>query len=249
MRRADAVAALFLALAAAGQGQAARAQEGEAAAPVASPNPLSGLDIEALSATRTLPLFTPSRSVPVVEEYVEPEPEPVAMPVVEEAQPVPPALRLVGVIRTTSEEVALFSDENTGEIRRIRPEEDYEGWTLRIVDGRTVEFRNEDLRHTLSMFEPGSNPPAMAQPAIPEFGEGHAFDVPTTDPNMMGGDIDYGGEFAVDGDGNPILDGDGNPVEASPDGMDGGSEDYENPEYYEDTPEDIPPDGGDQSEF
>jgi general secretion pathway protein N len=131
-----------------------------AAPPPNSPNPLADLDLESLTATRQLPLFTPSRSAPVVETSVEPEPEPV---VSEPEAPVetpsePPPLRLIGVVMTASEQVAILSNEGTGEVQRLRPGETYESWTLRIVDTRTVAFENGDQSHTFKMFEPGSQP-------------------------------------------------------------------------------------------
>jgi hypothetical protein len=169
-----------------------------------SPNPLSALKIESLAATRDAPLFTPSRTAPVVEQYVEPEPVvEVAQPVVEEAAPAPPALRLIGVVRTGSEEVALLADENTGQIHRIRPAEEFEGWTLKIVDGRSVEFQNAELSHKLSMFAPGSEPAPSQQVMTPQnYDEGHAFGMQAEDgTEIMGGDLDYSNEPGMQ-DGN-----------------------------------------------
>jgi hypothetical protein len=70
-----------------------------------------------------------------------------------EPEPVPPALRLVGVVMTESDQVALLADQATGTIHRLRAGESYDGWTLNIVDGRTVAFVNEGREHTLTMFE------------------------------------------------------------------------------------------------
>jgi hypothetical protein len=62
------------------------------------------------------------------------------------------------VVIAGSEQVAILSDEATGEVRRLRPGEAYEDWTLEIVDTRTVAFAKGDERHTFKMFQPGSNP-------------------------------------------------------------------------------------------
>lgn len=148
------------------------AAEPSAAAPSTSPNPLAGLDLENLKATRELPLFTPSRTAPVVEATIEPQPEPETpepeAPV--ETPSEPPPLRLIGVVMTGSEQVAILSNEGTGEVQRLRPGETYEDWTLQIVDTRTVAFENGDQSHTFKMFEPGSQPGFVpgAKTPVPE---------------------------------------------------------------------------------
>lgn len=118
-----------------------------------NPNPLANLDLETLEATRTQPLFTPSRSAPAEEvpdvveevpEVVEEEPEPEAAP---------PALQLVGVMMSGSEEVAVLLDPDTNTVHRLRPGDGYEGWSMKIVDTRSVEFSHEDRTHALTMFE------------------------------------------------------------------------------------------------
>ena len=147
---------LFLA----GLGIASPAQaQGPADEPRAGLNPLSALDLESLAATRTLPLFTPTRSAPIVEpiipEAVLVEPEIVAAP-----EPVPPALRLVGLVMTDSEQMALLADPATGLVHRLRAGDSYDGWTLTIVDGRTVAFSNDGREHLLTMFEQFDGAPA-----------------------------------------------------------------------------------------
>jgi general secretion pathway protein N len=141
-----------------------------AAAP-ASPNPLHSLRLEGLESTRKLPLFTPARTPPVVEAPPEPPPEPEAVEpeVVEEPPPEPPTLKLIGIVMTAAEQVALLSDEATGEVKRLRPGEDYDGWTLKIVDSRTVELANADQRHTLTMFTEYGDPPPQANIIDPQM--------------------------------------------------------------------------------
>ncbi|HEX9905381.1 MAG TPA: hypothetical protein VGA77_10495 [Propylenella sp.] len=115
-----------------------------------NPNPVAALDLEGLSATRLLPLFTPTRSPPVVEEPPEPE---VLAPPEPEPEPEPPPLELVGIVLTETEEVALFRDPANDEVHRLNPGDDYDGWSLRIVDTRSVEFESDGRTHTLKMFE------------------------------------------------------------------------------------------------
>jgi hypothetical protein len=145
-------AAVLLAAGCGGVGAPAVAQD-PAVPPGVSLNPLSALDLESLAATRQLPLFTPSRSAPVIEPPVEPEIVAVEPEIYVEPEPVPPAFRLVGVVMTESDQVALLADQATGTIHRLRAGESYDGWTLNIVDGRTVAFVNDGREHTLTMFE------------------------------------------------------------------------------------------------
>jgi len=127
--------------------------QGPADEPRASLNPLSALDLESLAATRTLPLFTPTRSPPVVEQAIVPEAVVVEPEIMAAPEPVPPVLRLVGPVMTEAEQVALLAEPATGMVHRLRPGESYDGWTLEIIDGRTVAFSNEGREHVLTMFE------------------------------------------------------------------------------------------------
>jgi hypothetical protein len=112
-------------------------------------NPFSTLTLDALAATRGAPLFTPSRKPPEVAAEAPPpppaEPEP-------PAPPEPPQLQLIGVVMTNSQQVALLSDPAGGEVHRLKPGEDYQGWTVKIIDPRTVELENGDQKQTLTMF-------------------------------------------------------------------------------------------------
>ena len=134
-------------------------QEAEPAPPPEPPplpanaNPLSALDLDSLTATRELPLFTPSRTPPaVVEAEPESEPEPVEAEIVEETDPEPPPLELIGIVVTDAEQVVLLLDQSTGEVQRIRPGDDFQGWTVSIIDSRTVELVSEGSSQTLTMF-------------------------------------------------------------------------------------------------
>ena len=133
--------------------EAPLAEEAESAVDaMLSLNPYASLDLEDLEATRSLPLFSPSRAPPVevaVEEVIfEEEPEAIE----EEPEIIPPMLQLVGVIMTQAKQVAILVDESTGEIHRVGAGEDYEGWTLSIVDPRTVAFAMGEESHSLTLF-------------------------------------------------------------------------------------------------
>lgn len=141
------------------------------AAPASSSGlaPLLGLELESLSATRTLPLFTPSRSAPAPEpeapEYVPPEPA-----IVYEAAPAAPSLQLLGIVAVQADQVAVLSDPLQGTVQRLRSGEEYNGWTVRIVDGRTVELSSGESRHTLTLFQDFG----VAPPPLDPLAEGEA---------------------------------------------------------------------------
>jgi len=140
-------------------------------------NPLSDLTLESLEATLAVPLFTPSRTPPFVEPPPEPEPVVVAPPPEPvEPPPVPPPFRLIGILMSEAEEVALLSDPNTGEVHSFASGDSHDGWVIDIVDTRTVTFQNGDQTHTLAMFE------EFEAPGIPGYSEEWNFGVPT-DPN------------------------------------------------------------------
>jgi hypothetical protein len=141
-------------------GSPAALAEAAAQQAAASPNPLAGLDLGSFAATRDFPLFTPSRTPPTVEAPVEPEVAVVVPEAPIDMTPVPPPFKLIGIVVSGSEQVALLADESTGEIHRFGAGDGYEGWIMQIVDGRTVQFQNEDLNHTLTMFEE-FEPPSM----------------------------------------------------------------------------------------
>ena len=133
-------------------------QEAEPAPPPEPPplpanaNPLSALDLDSLTATRELPLFTPSRTPAVVEAEPDFEPEPAFEAELEETDPEPPPLELIGIVVTDAEQVVLLLDQSNGEVQRIRPGDDFQGWTVSIIDSRTVELQSEGSSQTLTMF-------------------------------------------------------------------------------------------------
>ncbi len=126
-----------------------QAQEADAVAPAATINPLAGLSLEALEATRSAPLFTPSRTAPP--PVSEGEPEVVAAP----PPPPPPApsFKLIGLVMSGTTEFALLRDRSSGEIFRAVPGEELGGWSVVIIDERTLELRSGDQVERLTMFE------------------------------------------------------------------------------------------------
>jgi general secretion pathway protein N len=99
-------------------------------------NPLWAIPLKSLTATRERPIFRPSRRPPapavVGAAPVEtPRPVPVAV-----AEPEQPALTLVGIVSGSTDGIAVFVNQATRDIIRLRTGEGHDGWILRSVDGR-----------------------------------------------------------------------------------------------------------------
>ena len=102
----------------------------EAAAPRG--NLLWTIPLKTLTATRERPIFRPSRrpsAVPVASSEptvkIEPAPE-------------PPRLALVGTVAGGSDGIAVFVNQSTRDVLRLRTGEGHEGWIVREVRGREV---------------------------------------------------------------------------------------------------------------
>jgi hypothetical protein len=155
---------------------APRAREGEPietsrpSQPAAKPsepiaNPLWAIPLSRLTATRDRPLFLPSRRVPapgVAAPVAAPTPS--APPPTE---PERPLLTLVGAIASETEGFAVFLDQATNTVIRLRTGQDHQGWVLRAVKGREATLVKAAISATLMLPEPGnvSMPIAPSMPA------------------------------------------------------------------------------------
>jgi hypothetical protein len=125
------------------------------AAPVRplSANPLWGVPLTQLSATRDRPIFSSSRRPPpsaVVAEPVFVKPAPPRKKEVE-----PPQLFLVGTIASDDEGFAIFIDQSTKAALRLKVGEDYQGWKLRSIQGREVTMEKDQQAAVLALPQPG----------------------------------------------------------------------------------------------
>jgi len=158
---------LFLALAAAALGSPARlaAATDQAAAPdlrvvprppaldldrrpsppataaAQSGNPLWAVPLSTLTVTRERPIFSISRRPPappvVARPAVQVRPAPPPAP-----GPQKPRMSLVGTV-AGGEGIAVFVDQTTQTIIRLRTGEGHQGWVLRAVGAREVTLQNE----------------------------------------------------------------------------------------------------------
>lgn len=100
-------------------------------------NPLWGISLESLRATRERPLFTPSRRPPVPPALTATRTEPVKA-VSSAVEPEQPPLNLVGIVTGSAEGYAVFVNTATHGIVRLKTGEGHDGWILQSVSGRAA---------------------------------------------------------------------------------------------------------------
>jgi general secretion pathway protein N len=133
----------------------AQAPDTPKAAPVAhAGNPLWAVPLSSLTVTRERPLFSSSRRPP--------PPAVVAAPVVQTRPPPPPQqpreperprLSLVGTVGG-DQGIAVFIDQTTQAVVRLRTGEGHDGWVLRAVGGREVTLQNDRDTAVLTLPRP-----------------------------------------------------------------------------------------------
>ena len=115
-------------------------------------NPLWVIPLGSLTPTRERPIFSPSRRPPAVAA-----PAPVQQP-----RPVPqvsqrPPFTLLGAIRGEKSDLAIFRDDTTQMIVRLKVGEGHLGWMLQAVQKREAILQKE---HDTATFElPPVGPP------------------------------------------------------------------------------------------
>lgn len=134
-----------------------------------SGNPLWAIPLSALTATRDRPLFLPSRRPPAPAVAGTPvivaPPPPMAGPAAEEQPP----LTLVGAVANEHEGIAVFLDQATNNVIRLKTGQDHSGWVLRSVRGREAVLQKDQRTLTLALPVPGilSTPGVPGQPLAP----------------------------------------------------------------------------------
>jgi hypothetical protein len=148
-------------------GPVPRVKAGELDRAPPSGNPLWAIPIKELSETRDRPIFTPSRRPPpppVVEKPYTPPPPP---RVETKPPPEPLNLSLLGTIAGESEGVALFMEQGSQEVVRLRTGESHKGWVLRSVQGRQAMLEKGDRKETVTLPVPGDTAAGAAPPGVP----------------------------------------------------------------------------------
>ena len=118
-------------------------------------NPLWTIPITSLAATLERPIFSPSRR-PLAP--VGPTPVQTPYPIVNEP---PPSLALVGAVAGETEGIAIFRDETTKSIVRMKTGESHLGWTLRLVKSREATLQRGRETAILGVLMPSGS---MASP-------------------------------------------------------------------------------------
>jgi hypothetical protein len=126
-------------------------------------NPLWGISLNSLTATRERPIFSPSRRAPLPTP-----PAPVAAPapppqIVAAPEEIP--LQLVGTIVGRDSGIAICVNPSTRDVIRLKTGEDFNGWVLRSVQGREASFEKAALQARLTLPSPDD-----AQVAASPFG-------------------------------------------------------------------------------
>jgi hypothetical protein len=117
-------------------------------------NPLWGIPLKQLSATRERPIFSPSRRPPppvVVNAPRATSTRPPPPP-----EPEKPALSLMGTVVSEREGIGLFVEQTTKNVIRLRAGENHKGWTLRSVQGREVTLEKNGETISLALPAPGT---------------------------------------------------------------------------------------------
>lgn len=137
-----------------------------------SGNPLWAIPLSSLTATRDRPLFLPSRRPPApavagTPVVVAPQPQAAPPPVEEQ-----PPLTLVGAVANDHEGIAVFLDQTTNNVIRLKTGQDHSGWVLRAVKGREAVLQKDQRTMTLVLPVPGVQavpgvPPVPGQPLGP----------------------------------------------------------------------------------
>jgi general secretion pathway protein N len=150
---------------------AATAPAAASAEHVPSANPLWGIPLQQLSATRQRPLFAPSRRPPppvVAYQLASAPPPPPPKP----SEPEKPRLSLVGTIAGGPEGIGVFQDlASSGSVLRLKMGEGHDGWVLRAVQRREVTLQKGSQTAVLTlplpeMSKPGLGSPGLAQPGL-----------------------------------------------------------------------------------
>jgi Caspase domain len=132
-------------------------------------NPLWAVPVTALSATRERPLFQASRRPlrpPAVAATVVEIFKPPSSP----AEPDRPGLALIGAVVSETEGIAVFVDEVTRNIVRLKMGEDHTGWFLRSVKKREVLLQKADEAVTLVLAVPSDHQRAVLPGLLPPTG-------------------------------------------------------------------------------
>lgn len=115
-------------------------------------NPLWGVTVDSLSATRDRPLFSPSRRPPAA-AIAPTAPLNVRAPLGSEKPP----LDLIGVVNGSGEGYAVFVNTATNAVISLRTGEGHEGWVLLTAKGHEAVLERQGRTVVVSFPQPSQN--------------------------------------------------------------------------------------------
>ena len=127
-----------------------------------SANPLWAMPLARFPVTRDRPIFSSSRRPPA--PAVAPAAVPKAAVVPKPREPERPQLTLVGTAASDEEGFAIFLDQSTRAVFRLRVGEDYQGWKLRSVQGRETTLEKDQQLVPLALPQPSVGQLAIEVP-------------------------------------------------------------------------------------
>jgi hypothetical protein len=115
-------------------------------------NPLWGITLESLSATRDRPLFSPSRRPPAT--AIAPV---TPLKATEPIEPEKPPLDLIGIVNGGDEGYAVFVNTATHAVISLRTGEGHDGWVLLTAKGREAVLERQNRTVVVSFPKPIQN--------------------------------------------------------------------------------------------
>lgn len=169
-------------------------------------NPLWTVPLNALTATRERPLFTPSRrpamqaAPAAIVNVAAPPPPP--------AEPEQLGLRLLGTIAGRESGIAICLNLATGAVVSVRTGESFEGWRLDTVRGREARFEKASREAVLALPSPDDPRAPALPPQIlpPQIAGAQPMPLSPTNTTPPAQPVTSRGSGAwMDGDGNMIA--------------------------------------------
>lgn len=123
----------------------------EKAKPAVSGNPLWGVPLSVLTATRERPIFSASRRPAPRAVVAAPVEQASAPPPPKAAEPEHPPLALIGAVVGENDAIAVFLDRTNQKIVRLRQGEAHSGWVVNAILPREVTFKKADQTEVLAL--------------------------------------------------------------------------------------------------
>jgi general secretion pathway protein N len=139
-------------------------------------NPLWSIPLSALSATRERPVFSASRRPP--QAAVVAPMALVAAPAPPKVAPQRPPLALIGAVVGEGDAIAIFLDQTSQKVIRLRQGESLAGWELSAVQPREVMLKQAERTEILALPQPDDRRRSPAATVASEVENAQGLPVP-----------------------------------------------------------------------